>query len=317
MMFTNKYEVELLEFDSPELSAVNCARVSFAKQTDQITEKDKRLLKYLKEHKHNSVFYQYFHYFSLNDRTAFDNFKKLIKESQPFGYEMMERGCYQNGKFFKVNDYIYNRCKNLIDKFIEEGKFVKKDKDIFNNECYIEACIANKLEVDGIIDYPALRMSTITTRVSIPMFIKNQIIRHSSGMQFNEVSRRYTAENLKFFDFGGRYRKQSQDNKQGSIEDEYIADFYPMQGAVNGKDLAEKVINYYNEMVKKGACREQVRANLPQTMYTDMIMTFNLNTLIKMIKERTQKDTQKETRDFAEQVKRVVVDKYPILKEVF
>lgn len=48
--------VELISHWGDDLMVVNAARVSFGKQKNEFDDKDQKLLKYLKEHKHTSVF---------------------------------------------------------------------------------------------------------------------------------------------------------------------------------------------------------------------------------------------------------------------
>lgn len=48
--------VELISYFGNDLMIVNAARVSFGKSKKELDEKDKKLIKYLKEHKHISVF---------------------------------------------------------------------------------------------------------------------------------------------------------------------------------------------------------------------------------------------------------------------
>lgn len=48
--------VELVDFMGSDLSVVNAARVSFGKQKSEMSDGDKKLIKYLAEHKHMSPF---------------------------------------------------------------------------------------------------------------------------------------------------------------------------------------------------------------------------------------------------------------------
>lgn len=48
--------VELIDYFGNDLMVVNSARVSYGKQTDSFGEKDEKLIKYLVDHKHTSVF---------------------------------------------------------------------------------------------------------------------------------------------------------------------------------------------------------------------------------------------------------------------
>lgn len=49
-------KVELLSFFGDDLMSVNAARVSYGKSKDTFDDKDEKLIKYLVEHKHTSVF---------------------------------------------------------------------------------------------------------------------------------------------------------------------------------------------------------------------------------------------------------------------
>lgn len=49
--------VELLETFGNDLTVVNAARVSLGKHTDEFTEKDAKLIKYLADHEHTSPFF--------------------------------------------------------------------------------------------------------------------------------------------------------------------------------------------------------------------------------------------------------------------
>lgn len=50
-------KVELLETFGDDLTVVNAARVSLGKHTDEFSEKDGKLIKYLAEHEHTSPFF--------------------------------------------------------------------------------------------------------------------------------------------------------------------------------------------------------------------------------------------------------------------
>jgi thymidylate synthase (FAD) len=55
-MAREQIKIELIDFMGSDLSTVNAARVSFDKQVDSIQDRDKKLIKYLAEHRHNTVF---------------------------------------------------------------------------------------------------------------------------------------------------------------------------------------------------------------------------------------------------------------------
>ena len=49
-------EVDLIDHMGSDLTVVNAARVSFAKESEQFSDKDKKLIKYLAKHNHWSPF---------------------------------------------------------------------------------------------------------------------------------------------------------------------------------------------------------------------------------------------------------------------
>src|SRR5947207_13987473 len=58
--------------------------------------------------------------------------------------------------------------------------------------------------------------TSVTFHVALPIFIARQWIRHRIGVSFNEVSRRYTSDDIQFF-YPREWRLQDKKNKQGSI----------------------------------------------------------------------------------------------------
>lgn len=55
-MFVNQQKVTLISHMGDDLTTVNAARVSFGVHQDQLEPKDKKLIKYLADHKHFSTF---------------------------------------------------------------------------------------------------------------------------------------------------------------------------------------------------------------------------------------------------------------------
>ena len=49
--------VELLDVFGDDLTAVNAARVSFAKESNEMTDRDAKLVKYLADHNHVTPFF--------------------------------------------------------------------------------------------------------------------------------------------------------------------------------------------------------------------------------------------------------------------
>ena len=125
---------------------------------------------------------------------------------------------------------------------------------------------------------------TLTVLIEVPLYIRSQIHRHRT-FAYNEVSRRYTSEDLDFYvpDMGD-IRKQSKSNRQGSDgeldEDESMA-VQAMMNKFHADSLA-----LYNNLLDLGVCREQARGVLPQNLMTKFYMTGNLRNFAHFLKLR-------------------------------
>ena len=150
---------------------------------------------------------------------------------------------------------------------------------------------------------------TLTVLIEVPLYIRSQIHRHRT-FAYNEVSRRYTSEDLDFYvpDMGD-IRKQSKSNRQGSDgeldEDESMA-VQAMMNKFHADSLA-----LYNNLLDLGVCREQARGVLPQNLMTKFYMTGNLRNFAHFLKLRSHKGAQQEAQEVADQLRAILTEKYP------
>jgi thymidylate synthase (FAD) len=71
------------------------------------------------------------------------------------------------------------------------------------------------------------------------------------------------------------------------------------------------MIRLYEDMIADGICPEQARFVLPQGVEVSWIWTGNLYAFANFYKKRTDKHAQKEIRDLAESVDRIMDDLFP------
>ncbi len=150
-----------------------------------------------------------------------------------------------------------------------------------------------------------LEHNVITFRFVVPLFVRSQHHRHRTW-SFNEISRRYTAENLRFYE-PLTFRTQHKSNRQASNLDQHDPVIYPDLSDIDFGTTASAVIKahhqdsikLYNRLMSAGVCREQARGVLPQNMYTEYYGTCNLNNLIKFIGLRTHDGAQWEIQKVA------------------
>lgn len=179
-----------------------------------------------------------------------------------------------------------------------------------------------------------------TFLVECPLFIRSQIHRHRT-FSFNEISRRYTSEQIEFW-IPDKWRKQSDSNKQAStseyLEFDYVAGYGESMrgpdtmhipgGCVTGKERTEReykrgrgltymraahleILHLYEDMVSAGICREQARAVLPQSLITRFYMGGNLRNWAHFVKLRKDSHAQAEVRVIAERIEKKLRELWP------
>jgi thymidylate synthase (FAD) len=154
---------------------------------------------------------------------------------------------------------------------------------------------------------------TMTFIVEVPLYIRSQIHRHRT-FAYNEVSRRYTSEDLLFYlPTVDDVRKQSKSNRQasnGQLEDDQAKD------VIHRMRLAHlAMLKLYEDLLSDGVCREQARGVLPQNLMTKFYMTGNLRNIAHFLELRSHEGAQKEVRDVAAQMKTIVEQYFPVALE--
>lgn len=145
--------------------------------------------------------------------------------------------------------------------------------------------------------------SFITLRVSAPVFVARQLVKHRF-MPWNEVSRRYVDEEPEFY-CPDNWRKRSENVKQGSSEETTL---WPALGWSN----ASSSLKDYNKALEEGICPEMARMLLPQSMMTSWYWSGTLGAYCDMLRLRLDPHTQKETREVAEKIKEIIEPLFPV-----
>ena len=156
----------------------------------------------------------------------------------------------------------------------------------------------------------------VTFRVKVPLFIRSQHHRHRTW-SYNEISRRYTEENLEFYE-PKAFRTQHASNRQASNENELVnPEMLPRVGNIE-YTAAEAVkahhlysMKLYSELMGAGVCREQARGVLPQNLYTEYYASANLNNILKFIELRSHEGAQWEIQKVADAMLKILEDLYP------
>lgn len=150
---------------------------------------------------------------------------------------------------------------------------------------------------------------TITVIITVPLYIRSQIHRHRT-FAYNEISRRYTSEDLEFYlPSVDDIRQQSKSNRQASDGpvDTEVAEI--VRDMMSESNLAAWVT--YEKLLEAGVCREQARGVLPQNLMTKFYMTGSLRNYAHFLKLRKHPGAQKEVQEVAIQLQAILIEKFP------
>lgn len=150
-------------------------------------------------------------------------------------------------------------------------------------------------------------------RITAPIFVARQLVKHQVGLVWNEVSRRYVDDEPVFYIPKLRARPDKS-IKQGS-GGEYKGE-RPFGVLVDlpfyMEDLLKLSLDLYTDMITKGVAPEQARMVLPQNTMTTWWWTGSLTAFHRVCKLRLDPHAQLETREVAEQIKGLLEPVFPV-----
>lgn len=155
----------------------------------------------------------------------------------------------------------------------------------------------------------------------VPLFVRSQLHRHRTWA-YNEVSRRYTSENLQFYIPNILY-EQHESNKQARKDDAPIYTIPTSLGKATIpvveylRDTATFALNRYDRLIEAGVAREQARMVLPQNLYTRYYGTVNLHNFMHWLKLRDHPHAQWETQQVAKAARQLVTNIFPVTMKIF
>jgi thymidylate synthase (FAD) len=154
--------------------------------------------------------------------------------------------------------------------------------------------------------------ASVTLRITCPLFVRAHIMRHRT-FSFNEVSRRYTAEDIRVF-IPDTLRVQSKKNLQCSEADSHVVGETFMLEKL--RESLQESVDLYHALIKRGVAREQARLALPQSTYTTFWMTGNLHNWFKFLRLRLDEHTQLETRAIANAALTIIREDFPLTTDI-
>ena len=150
----------------------------------------------------------------------------------------------------------------------------------------------------------------VRLRIKMPIFVAREWFRHTIGFARNEVSRRYVdtppecwvpaAENI---------RERDPRAKQGS-KATAVAEADEVHLLL--REQTERALATYHQLLERGVAPEIARSILPQSMYTEFMETASLAAVARLCGLRTSPDAQKEIRDYAAALSRMMETAFPV-----
>lgn len=154
-------------------------------------------------------------------------------------------------------------------------------------------------------------------RIKAPIFVARQLVKHTVGLAWNEVSRRYVSTEPEFY-LPDYWRKSASNVKQGS-SDETIENLNfngRMDDSQRVVDHVERIclhsLTVYERMLESGVCAEQARMVLPQNTMTEWIWSGSLYAFARVCNLRLDSHTQKETQQVAQQISNHMKELFPV-----
>lgn len=166
-------------------------------------------------------------------------------------------------------------------------------------------------------------MCNVTLSLMLPLPIAVQFLRHRTG-KFNQFSQRYA----EVTDELGNYNPllfakgiRIQDtflNKQSSMDDTKHENIEEITKILEEQlKLQESILNNYHKLIKLGLAKEIARFFLPQNQYTKLVMQFDLNNLIKLLRLRQDSHAQLEIQIFANAIADLTRPLFPITFQAY
>lgn len=143
-------------------------------------------------------------------------------------------------------------------------------------------------------------------KASIP--VARQLVKHSVGLCWNEISRRYVSFEPEVYAVDA-WRGRPANVKQGSggepnMPQSEVAALY--------KEVCDRSVEVYNQMVANGVAPEQARLVLPQAAMTEWIWSGSLAAFARVCKLRCAKDTQIESQQVANGIAEHMRELFPV-----
>ncbi len=241
-------------------------------------------------------------------------------KQMPFEGEMVDVMGGNSRIEARVLDHGFVALIDVMPRFVPEGKTADYAIPQAARVSYGQGT-RQVSEDEGLINYlmrhrhtTPFEMVETKWHCRMPIISARQWIRHRTA-SVNEMSGRYSIMPGDFYHPNPEnVRKQSTTNRQGGDES---ADLQTAQEFLAYLDRAEALYGDYLELEKRGVSRELARMGLPVSIYTEWYWKIDLHNLFHFLGLRMDSHAQKEIRDYAYAMYRILEPIVPISAKAF
>lgn len=144
-----------------------------------------------------------------------------------------------------------------------------------------------------------------TFRIKAPTFVARQLVKHSVGLAWNEVSRRYVDTEPELY-WPDQWRGRPENSiKQGSGDYVEVNDRFT-------KYVAGLAKQNYQDLLENGVSPEYARMVLPLNTYTEWYWSGSLAAWSRVLNLRLKPDAQEQTRFVAQEIHKHLKELFPV-----
>lgn len=300
--------VELIRATTPDLLAVNAARVSMDKHSDSFTYRadkpkgsDEGLLHYLASENHWTPF--------AHPRLT------IAFNKSPF--DMLELlDTHRAGMVTAKTDKVYIRTslwgwKTLIQDGVIDGLSTRNSVAALLRDFAPESFKAFGMKAKGVVNYnihassrePTAEFSDTTLRITTPLALAAQLKKHIVGFAVNEVSRRYVDYVPNAY-VPSELHDRPNNVKQGAGAT--LHDEAHEIATIRITKSIENSIKAYERMVRDNVAPEEARLVLPVAAETSMYITGHKAAWKRLIGQRTDSHSQLATQQVANEIRAIL-----------
>ena len=153
--------------------------------------------------------------------------------------------------------------------------------------------------------------------IEAPIFVARQLVKHTVGLCWNEVSRRYVSDDPTFHKVD-KWRGKPTDKKQGSSDKIVDTVWQKRDGTLSRRtdtlktQVEDIALANYKLMIDAGVAPEQARMILPQSTMTQWYWSGTLYAFARVCNLRCKPDAQWETKVVADLIDALCRIQFPI-----